>query len=240
MNMLVAMAAPDLRDGYEKQMQATQKSSMKARAMVALDRAKGIDRFWGSTSVAARNLVLRDAMILLDPESTPHQTDWNSFETSVLVDQLAYIGEHFSTTGNIETRNDAAEHAVELLRSLVLKANQETYPSYETFHEAQKNFDPKSSNNGDSFQDNPEEAALQSYELWLRQYRPYLVLGLDFNNEEKMQEVETEIHKRIDFFLDKNPEMVFQAKYADRLWAYIYRVRSFMKSPLNTRSQLDT
>jgi hypothetical protein len=216
MNMLAAMAAPDFRDGYRERTLAMNDSSQsEVRIVAALERAQGVERAWEKTSIAARNLVLRDALMLLSSKGAA-RADWNFVQTDDLRKQFSVVKEHVKSL----SMTQAAEQALQVLDRLVSKAKEETYPSYELFFEGQSAFNPAQTKDGDE--------ALQRYELWLRKYRPYVVLDLPLDVEYPDSKSEAELAKRMKFFLSKNPEPQFEEHYMDRMWAYVYQVKGLM------------
>lgn len=213
MNMVVAIAAPDFRDGYRERTLAIQHSSQgELRVAAALERARGVEKVWDKTSVAARNLVLRDALGLLSPKGLV-QADWSFVQTGALRAQFDEVRSHVKT----QATTQAATQTLTVLGKLLDKAQAETYSRYEDFAEKQAQFNPSASGGDDE--------ALQRYELWLRKYRPYLVLDLPLDQEQPDGETERALATRMDFFLSKNPESQFEEHYRDRLWAYVYQVR---------------
>lgn len=216
MNMVIAMAAPDFRDGYRERTLAMSDSAHgEIRIMAALERARGVERAWDKTSIAARNLVLRDALVLLSSKGTA-RAEWSFVQTDDLRTQLSAVQEHVKTLSVTQV----AEQALQVLDRLVKKAKEETYQSYEAFRKAQTAFNSTLEGGGDE--------ALQRYELWLRKYRPYLVLDLPVDAEHPDSDTEAKLAERMQFFLSKNPEPQFAEHYKDRLWAYVYQVRGLM------------
>lgn len=220
MGMASAAAAPDLRGPYLDQTKAFFSSKdIGARSFAALDRARGLERGWARASVAARNLVLRDALLLLSPPKTTLDAPVDNW-TFVEVDELSETMERLLKSQSAKPQcADSASAALELIKRLVLRAKEDTYPSFDALVAAQRTFVAVQPGAG------PDDAAMLRYEGWLKRYRPYLVLGVPLADENRVEEAETLIQERLKFFLSKSPENSSVQHYTDRLWTYVYDVR---------------
>lgn len=223
MEMTRAVASPDLRAHYGHQTRTfTLSTDAHVRALAALDRARGVDRGWQRASVAVRNLLIRDALHLLEPVPTQPHTRTNQEDTWSFTDvqDLVRQFQHLTAMPSSQVHNDPGQEARSLLETLISRTREDTYTSFDDFELRQKHFSVGHDLNDD---------ALLKYENWLKRYRPYLVLDVPLNDEGRLGEAEQTLNRRMEFFLSKNPDPSLTERYTDRLWAFVYDVRDAMR-----------
>ena len=224
MNITFAAAAPDFRDRYREQTSAfLQSKDLKTRFGAARDRAQAVSDGWGRTSVAVRNLVLRDALNLLMPPDNEAQglgQDWSFVELAELQRRLDQL-----RSSPADASDAAADgRTLGLLDDLIQRAKQDTYADFAVFRQAQQDFSARTGGELD------DDLALQRYDSWLKRYRPYLVLGVPLDDEEQVDAADAAVRERIGFFLSKNPDPSSASRYEDRLWTYVFDVRHSLRA----------
>lgn len=217
-NMAYAIASPDLRASYWARIRGYEQNELAVRVPMVFRRAKEMSKMWDRTSIAVRNVALGDALRLLHPEAIPMPAHWQFVDTDQL---LAYAQSAHAQNTHADT--DCTQ-ALAILDKLVAKARQDTYPSFEYFAQAQAQAQASFDAAG-NIKHAQEEKALERYELWIKRFRPYLVLDVPLSDKAQVDIADAELHRRVTFFLSKNPLPDLEVRYLDRLWTYIYKVR---------------
>lgn len=226
MEMARAVASPDLRAHYGHQTRTFVRSTdTHVRALAALDRARGVDRGWQRASVAVRNLLIRDALRLLEPvpsQASPlssKEDNWSFTNVRELDEQF----QHLKASAPGTAQNDPGLAARVLLKTLISRTKEDTFASFVEFKEKQENFQAIASGS------EPDDNSLLKYENWIKRYRPYLVLDVPLNDENRVDEAEQMLRERMAFFLKKNPAPFLAERYTDRLWTFVYDVRDALR-----------
>jgi hypothetical protein len=227
MEMALAVASPDLRAHYGPQTRAFSLSKdSQVRTLAALDRARGIEKGWQRASVAVRNLLIRDALRLLEPASSEPpagsegaEEAWSFTDLQVLDDHLQRLSEG----ANGAAKDDPSEAVRRLLGDLISRAKTDTFPDFSTFARSQAGFQAGAPGLA------ADDDALLRYENWVHRYRPYLVLGVPLTDAQRVDEAEHILGERMAFFLAKNPSPLHTEHYTDRLWTFVYDVRDALR-----------